>query len=341
MSASVDALDTERLDAYMAGRIDGCGKILGAEKFADGQSNPTFLLTTETNKYVLRRKPPGNLLKSAHAVDREFRVLQALFGTGVPVAEPCLLCEDDDVIGSMFYVMGYVEGDIFWDPSLPDIGRERRGEYHFEMVRVLAALHAIDIEAVGMSDFGKPGSYFERQISRWSEQYRKSETHEIGAMEGLMAHLAAKTPADDGMVSLIHGDFRMDNMVFAAGQPRAAALLDWELSTLGHPFADIAYYCMGLRMPRTSVVRGLLGLDRRELGVPEETELVERYCGHLGIPAIPDWNFHLAFCFFRLAAIVQGVYKRSLDGNASSKKGVEVGKMTGPLAEMGLELCGS
>lgn len=338
MPQAIHALDTGKLAAYLEKQIAGFKGPIEAEKFSGGQSNPTFLLKTAHDKYVLRRKPPGQLLKSAHAVDREYRVLKCLANTNVPVAKAYHLCEDDSVIGSMFYVMSFEEGQIFWDPALPEVSKEERGNYHREMVRVLAAMHNVDIHAVGLADYGKPGNYFERQILRWSTQYRATETHTIQAMETLLEWLPANVPEDDGQISLIHGDYRLDNVIFHTGSAHAVSVLDWELSTIGHPLADLAYYCMCLRRPRDGDIKGLFGLDRSELGIPTEESLIAQYCDLRGIKRIDHWHFYLAFSFFRLAAIAQGVYKRAQNGNASNKKALEVGKMVEPLALMAISL---
>ena len=335
---SVDQLDTKKLGAYLAGQIEGFVELRSAEKFADGQSNPTFLLTADSGKYVLRRKPPGRLLKSAHAVDREFRVISALAETDVPVAKAYHLCEDDSIIGSMFYVMSFADGRIFWDPALPEMRNEDRAALYDEMNRVLAALHSVDIDALGLRDFGKPGSYFERQVSRWTKQYLAAETEVIEPMDALIRWLPEHMPADDGQVALVHGDYRLDNMIFHAAESRVLAVVDWELSTLGHPFADLAYQCMQWRLPNAGISKGLAGMDRNALGIPTEADYIERYCRRTGRDGIPDWTFCLAFSFFRLAAIVQGVRKRALDGNASSGRATEIGRMARPLALAAVEL---
>ena len=335
---SVDQLDTKALDEYLAGQIKDFAGLQSAEKFAGGQSNPTFLLTADSGNYVLRRKPSGRLLKSAHAVDREFRVISALAATDVPVAKAYHLCEDDNVIGSMFYIMGFVEGRIFWDPALPDIRVADRTAMYDEMNRVLAALHSVDVDAVGLSDFGKPGNYFERQVGRWTTQYLAAETETIDPMDTLMRWLPEHMPADDGQVALVHGDYRLDNMIFHPTESRILAIVDWELSTLGHPFADLAYQCMQWRLPNTGISKGLADMDRTALGIPAEAEYVELYCQRTGRDGVPDWTFCLAFSFFRLAAIVQGVLKRALDGNASSARATEIGKMARPLAQAAVEL---
>lgn len=338
MSEAVDTLDIASLQGYLAANIADFGTIQECSKFAGGQSNPTFLIRTEKSKYVLRRKPPGQLLKSAHAVDREYRVMKALAATDVPVPRMYTLCEDDSVIGSMFYVMEFMEGRIFWNGALPEQSPAERRAIYDEMARVLAAMHTVDLDAVGLSDYGRPGNYFERQIRRWSEQYRASETDPKPAMEKLMAWLPANMPADDGQVALNHGDYRIDNLMFHPSESRVVAVLDWELSTLGHPWADLAYQCMQLRLPPDAAIPGLGGLDRKALGIPSEEEYVAHYCRLVGIDAIPNWNFYIVFSFFRLAAILQGVYKRALDGNASSKKAMDYGALAGPTAEMAATL---
>ncbi|NNL63505.1 MAG: phosphotransferase family protein [Woeseiaceae bacterium] len=331
-------LSVEDLGPYLEANIDGFRGLRYIDKFPGGQSNPTYRLTADSGNYVLRRKPFGKLLKSAHAVEREFRVMQALAATNVPVPRMLHLCEDDDVIGATFFIMDFIHARHFWDPSLPELDNASRTAIYDEMNRVLAALHAVDVEAVGLADFGHPGNYFERQVTRWTKQYRASETDTIAAMDALIDWLPANTPADDGRVSLIHGDYRLDNLLFAEGSDRITAVLDWELSTLGHPFADLAYQCMQLRMPADSPVKGLAGLDRKALGIPEEREYVERYCERAGFDDVPDWTFCLAFSFFRLAAILQGVKKRALDGNASSTTALEYGAYTASLAAMGVGL---
>lgn len=334
----IDVLDDAALAEYLDGRIDGFRGPVTSRKFPDGQSNPTYLLQADGAHYVLRRKPPGRLLKSAHAVDREFRVIHALADTDVPVPAALHLCEDEGVIGSMFYVMSYESGRIFWDPSLPDTDRADRRALHEALVRVLAALHDVDVDQHGLGDFGQPGNYFERQTGRWTKQYRAAETEAIAAMEKLIEWLPANLPEDDGSVSLLHGDYRIDNVVFHAQEPRIVAVLDWELSTLGHPFADIAYLCMVHRLPRVEGVRGLAGLDLDALGIPGEAETVAEYCRLRGIDGIDHWPFHLAFCFFRLASICQGVYRRALDGNASNARAVQMGRSVEPLAKIGVRM---
>ena len=338
MTQSAFDFDTEKLARYLEEQVEGFKGPLTAEKFPGGQSNPTFCISAASGKYVLRRKPPGKLLKSAHAVDRECRVISALGPTEVPVAKAYHLCEDDSVIGSMFFLMEYIDGRVMWDPSLPESSPRERGAIYTEMNRVLAALHSVNIEAVGLKDYGRPGSYFERQIGLWTKQYQASATETIPAMDKLAAWLAQNMPADDGRVAIAHGDFRLDNMMFHPTESKVAALVDWELSTLGHPFADLAYQCMQLRMPHMGIMSGLGGVDRASLGIPSEEEYVAQYCERMGIESIPHWHFYLAFSFFRLAAILQGVKRRALDGNASSDKAMKMGELVKPLAEMAVQL---
>jgi aminoglycoside phosphotransferase (APT) family kinase protein len=335
---AIDELNTEVLGPYLAAEIEGFEGLRSAEKFASGQSNPTFLLTADSGHYVLRSQPPGELLKSAHAVDREYRVISALRGTEVPVARAYHLCKDRGVIGRMFYVMSFEQGRIFWDPALPELDKGQRAGIYDEVNRVLAALHDVDFEALSLGDYGHPGNYFERQISRWSKQYRASETKTIKAMDQLMDWLPANLPADDGKVSLIHGDYRLDNIIFHPSETRALALLDWELSTLGHPYADLAYQCMQLRLGQDAVISGLGDVDRNALGIPSEKAYVAQYCERRGLDGIPNWNFYLAFGFFRFAAILQGVLKRAIDGNASSPKAFDYGALAPTLATMAVEL---
>ena len=327
--------DPDRLTAYLAERIPGFAGPLSAKKFSDGQSNPTFLLDTPAGRYVLRRKPPGQLLKSAHAVDREYRVLSALAAGDVPVPRVFHLCEDDSVIGSAFYVMEYLDGRVFWDPALPDLTVAERGVVYDEMNRVLAAIHSVDLKAAGLEDYGRPGNYFERQVSRWSQQYQASQTETLPAMDALMAWLPGNLPPDDGRVSLIHGDYRIDNLMFAPDRLEVIAVFDWELSTLGHPLADLAYQVMQRYMGRDWQIKGLAGLDCDALGIPSEQRYVSDYCRRMGISGIDHWPFYLAFSFFRFAAICQGVKQRALQGNASSSDADGVGAMAAPLAELG------
>lgn len=338
MTNDVHSIDELKLASYLAANIEGFSGPLTAEKFSDGQSNPTYLLTAASGQYVLRRKPPGVLLPSAHAVDREYRVLTALEHTDVPVAQAYHLCEDDSIIGSMFYVMSFEAGNVFWDPSLPEFTQAERGVIYQEIIRVMAAMHSVDLDKVGLADYGKPGNYFERQISRWSKQYRASETDEIPSMDKLIEWLVAHLPSDDSEACLIHGDYRLDNLMLHAKENRIIAVLDWELSTLGNPLADLAYFCMGLRLPKTAHSNGLAGMDRKALGIPSEEDIVAQYCRLRGVEKIEHWHFYLAFSYFRLAAIAQGVYKRSLGGNASNKNAAMLGEMVQVLSSMAMAL---
>jgi aminoglycoside phosphotransferase (APT) family kinase protein len=339
MSGSEFPLDTCALDKWASAHVAGYRGPSRAEKFDTGQSNPTYRIETPSGLYVLRRKPPGKLLKSAHMVEREYRVLRALEGAGFPAPRALALCEDESVAGSVFYMMRHVEGRIFWDPALPGMTREERAAIYDAMNRTLAQLHAIDVAAAGLGDFGKPGNYFARQLQRWSEQYRSSETTVFPGMDRLIVWLGQNTPPDDGRVALVHGDWRIDNMIFDSSSARLLAVLDWELSTLGHPFADLAYQCMQWRLPNAGESRGLAGLDRAALGIPSEADYVAAYCRRVGISGIPDWTFLLAFSFFRVAAIVQGVYKRSLDGNASNpERARKMGEAAPLMARLAMEL---
>lgn len=328
----VEQLDLAVVGPYLEAHVDGFRGLTGAEKFEGGQSNPTFLLTARSGKYVLRKQPPGKLLKSAHAVDREFRVIKALADTDVPVPKAWHLCSDRSLIGGMFYVMSFEDGRIFWDSALPECDVTDRADIYYEMNRILAALHDVDVDAVGLSDYGRPGNYFERQISRWSAQYKASETEKINAMDELIEWLPANLPEDDGQASLTHGDYRLDNIVFHPTENHALAVLDWELSTLGHPYADLAYQCMQLRLGQDGVVGGLGDADREQLGIPTEQQFVADYCRRRGLDGIPQWDFYIVFSFFRLAAILQGVLKRALDGNASSDRAFQYGALAPRLA---------
>lgn len=329
--------DSERLTRYLTQNVPGFEGPMSVDKFAGGQSNPTFLLSARSGRYVLRCQPPGSLLKSAHAVDREFRVLAALASTPVPVAKAWHLCLDRDVISSLFYVMSFEEGRIFWNPGLPDVPAQQRGEFYGVLIETMATLHDVDIEVVGLSDYGRPGNYFERQIGVWTKQYLAAQTDDVPAMDALIEWLPANCPPESGKPSLVHGDFRMDNLIFDQDTPTIRAILDWELSTLGNPLADIAYFCTCLRLPPDGSIPGLAGLNRAALGIPDEAALVGHYCERRGIASIPNWNFYIAFSFFRLASIAQGVKKRAMEGNASSAQAREVGAMVGLLAQMGAD----
>ncbi|MEW9920402.1 phosphotransferase family protein [Marimonas sp. MJW-29] len=338
MSVDTQTLDEAAVSAYLAENLPGFEGPMEVTKFQTGQSNPTFLLKTPAKNYVLRRKPPGTLLKSAHAVDREFRVQKALAGTDVPVAKMHLLCEDDDVIGSMFYIMDHVPGRNFNEPQMPDVSPADRGAIIDEMGRVLAALHEVDIDAVGLSDYGPPGNYFERQVGRWTKQYKASETQDIPAMNELMGRLVQERPADDGQRTLVHGDYRLDNMIFDAETTDCRAVLDWELSTIGHPFADLAAVIMQWQLPAGTEGRGMGGLDRAALGLPTDESFIAKYCERRGLPGIENFGYYLGFCFFRMAGIVQGVLKRGLDGNASNpERAMKLGAFVPVFAQHGLD----
>jgi aminoglycoside phosphotransferase (APT) family kinase protein len=313
-----EAAQAERLGRWLEANVPGFSGLRGLHKYPSGQSNPTYRLDAASGSYVMRRKPSGTLLKSAHLVEREYRVMKALGAAGFPVPRMLALCEDADVIGSAFYVMALVEGRIFWNPSLPGIPTDERRAVYDAMNEALARLHGFDPAALGLADYGRSGDYFARQIRRWSEQYRLSETIAIPDMEALIAWLGGRTPPNDGRSALVHGDWRIDNLIFAPDSARLRAAIDWELSTLGHPFADLAYQCMQWRLPNESELRGLGGVDRETLGIPSERAYVEAYARRLGVDDVGDWTFLIAFSFFRVAAIVQGVYRRALDGNASN-----------------------
>jgi aminoglycoside phosphotransferase (APT) family kinase protein len=323
MTESPNLLDDGALEPWLAVNIAGFDTLHEIRKFDTGQSNPTYLLAADSGKYVLRAKPPGELLKSAHQVDREYRVMKALAGTDVPVPKVLALCNDDvSPIGRMFFVMEYLDGRIFWDPALPELvpaeAKKTRSAVYNSMNAALAALHDVDINEVGLADFGVPGNYFERQLGRWAKQYAASEVERNEDIHKLIAWLEKHMPADDGRISLVHGDYRIDNMIFAHEDEAILGILDWELSTIGHPLADLAYQSMQWRLPHEGGFRGLGGIDRKAVGIPTEDEYVRAYCERRNIPSLDHWHFYLAFCFFRLAAILQGVYKRSLDGNASN-----------------------
>ncbi len=309
--------DEEALEAYLECNLDHYTRGARIQQFEGGQSNPTFLLTTPERSYVVRKKPPGDLLPSAHQVEREHRIYRALADTDVPVPQMYLLCEEDSIIGTPFYVMEYVVGRVFSDPGLPDIDPVRRRAIYMEMIRVLAALHSIDFEAKGLTTFGKPGNYFVRQTGRWTKQYKAAQTDEIPSMDRLIQWLPANVP-DDDTTTIVHGDYQLYNMIYHPRESRCLAVLDWELSTLGHPLADLAYNCMKYYSlePGWSVAEG----D----GIPAEQEVVDEYCRLTGRQGIENWNFFLAFSFFRLASIAQGVYKRGLQGNASSARALEI-----------------
>ena len=331
-------LDVEAVSKYLKPRLDGLDGPLEATKFESGQSNPTFLLTTPTNNYVLRRKPPGILLKSAHAVDREFRVQKALAGTDVPVVKMHHLCENDSVIGSSFYIMDHISGRNFDEPTLGDLNNADRTSVMKDMNRVLAALHDVNIDEIGLADYGPPGHYLERQVSRWSKQYRASETKPLPAMNRLIDIITERMPVDDGQRTLVHGDYRIDNMIFERDGTRCLAVLDWELSTIGHPYADLASVIMQWQLPVGRKGRGLMGVDRADLGLPTDDAFIMQYCERRGLDGIDNFGYYVGFCFFRMAAIIQGVLKRALDGNASNpEQAKELGAYVPVFAEHGLK----
>jgi aminoglycoside phosphotransferase (APT) family kinase protein len=327
--------DVRRLGEYLRGRVEGFGGPLTVEQFKGGQSNPTYRIGAGARRYVLRRKPPGKLLPSAHAVDREFRVIRALHGAGFPVARPHLLCEDEGVIGTAFYVMDYVEGRVLWDQALPGLSKAERTAIYEELNRVIAQLHMIDYRAVGLEDFGRPGSYIERQIARWTKQYRASETAPVEAMDRLIEWLPANIPpAAD--TTIVHGDYRLDNTIFHPAEPRVLAVLDWELSTLGDPLADFSYHCMSWHIP-PGQFRGIAGLPLAELGIPGEHEYAGLYFRRTGRAAVDPsvWDYYMAYNLFRIAAILQGIAKRVLDGTAASVHAREAGARAPLMAELG------
>ena len=327
--------ERHRIDASALERRLGF-KIASIEQFKGGQSNPTYKLTAaDARRFVLRRKPPGKLLPSAHAVDREFRVIKALHATGFPVARPHVLCEDESVIGTAFYVMDFVEGRVLWDQSLPGMSKTERGAIWDELNRVIALLHSIDYRAVGLETFGKPGNYIERQVARWTKQYQASETEPMEAMDNLIAWLPKNIPPETG-TTVVHGDFRLDNTIFHPAEPRILAVLDWELSTLGDPLADFAYHCMSWHIP-PGQFRGIGGLDLQALGIPSEAEYVDRYCKRTGRGGIDPthWDFYLAYNLFRISAILQGIRKRVVDGTAASAHAQDAGSRARPMAELG------
>ena len=326
-----DRLDEAALARWMAANVEGFAGPLRLAKFKGGQSNPTYRVDTTGQSYVLRRKPFGPLLPSAHAVEREHRLIAALHPTGFPVAKPYGLCEDDAVIGSAFYVMELVAGRTFWDGTLPDLGREERTAAYHAMVDTLADLHAVDVEAVGLADYGKPGSYFARQVGRWTKQYRMSQTDDLPIMERLIEWLPATLP-EQTRTGIVHGDYRIDNLIYAKDEPRVAAVLDWELSTLGDPMADLSYLLMHWFVPSEGRA-GLLDKDLDALGIPNAEALAERYARRTGMSDVPALDWYFAFGQFRLASIVQGIKKRALDGNASSSEAVAMGEQVPIIAQ--------
>ncbi|HET9033224.1 MAG TPA: phosphotransferase [Dokdonella sp.] len=326
----------DALQAYLGDRLDGIDGALQISRFKGGQSNPTFLLETPSQRYVLRAKPAprSELLPSAHAIEREYRVQAALAGSDVPVANMYCLCEDESVIGRAFYVMEHIEGRVLWDQALPGMSNAERGAIYAEMNRVISALHRIDADAIGLGDYGKHSDYMARQIRRWSRQFEASRTIPILSMDRLLEWLPAHLPADQPSVSVVHGDYRMDNLIFHPHEPRILAVIDWELSTLGDPLADFAYHMMSRHIPR-GAMHGLAGTDLAALGIPAEESYIADYERRSGRKVSGDWNFYLAFNLFRLAAICQGIAKRVEDGTASNARAAESGAFATPLAELG------
>jgi len=306
---------------------------LQIEQFAGGQSNPTYLVTAGADRYVLRRKPPGTLLPSAHAVDREYRIMRALADSGVPVPKVFALCEDPSIIGTAFFLMEYVEGRVFWDAKLPGVEPAERRKIYDELNRVIAALHAVNYSAVGLTDYGRPGNYLTRQIDRWTRQYRAAATEPMEAMERLIEWLPAHVPPSDE-TTVVHGDYRIDNVILHPTEPRILAVLDWELSTLGHPLADFAYHVMTWRVTPDEF-RGIKGADLAQLDIPDEAAYVEAYCRRTGRTSIDDWDYYLAFNMFRMASILQGILARAIQGNATSPEALATGQRARPMAEAG------
>jgi aminoglycoside phosphotransferase (APT) family kinase protein len=332
---AADRLDEARLTEWMAANVAGFAGPIRVSKFKGGQSNPTYRIDAASGAYVLRRKPFGPLLPSAHAVDREYRVQAGLHGAGFPVARQFGLCTDDGVIGSWFYVMDCVSGRTIWDGAMPGASPQERRATYLAMVDTLAALHAVDVEAAGLADYGKPGNYFGRQVDRWTRQYRLSETERLEPMERLIAWLPATLP-EQTRTSVVHGDYRIDNMIFAAGRPEVLAVLDWELSTLGDPLADFTYFCTAWAQDNAGR-SGVQDLDRQALGIPELDEVVERYCAATGRDGLPGLDWYMAYNFFRLAGIIQGIKKRVIDGTASSAHAKATSERVLPLAELAWE----
>ena len=341
-ASGAHALDTAVLSAWLAQHLEGFAGPLEVEMFKGGQSNPTYKLITPSKSYVMRSKPGpvAKLLPSAHAVEREFAVMRGLQGSGVPVPQMYVLCEDESVIGRAFYIMEFMQGRVLWDQALPSMEPAERGAIYNEMNRVIAALHTVDFAARGLAAYGKPGNYFERQIGRWSKQYLASTTQPIPAMDQLMEWLPANMPAsarDEGCTSIVHGDYRLDNLMFHPTEPRVIAVLDWELSTLGHPLADFSYHCMAWNIP-TGTFRGIGGLDLEALGIPSEDAYIAQYCERTGLSTPEalraDWNFYMAYNMFRIAAILQGIAKRVEAGTASSAQAKASGEGARPMAEL-------
>ena len=331
-------VDLGALSDYMHKHVAGFSGDLQIQQFKGGQSNPTFMLTAGSQRYVLRTKPApaAKLLPSAHAIEREFRVMDALSKAGFPAARQYALCEDEEVIGRAFYIMEFMDGRVLWDQSMPDMSNAERAAHYDEMNRVIAQLHTIDYKAIGLETYGKPGNYFERQIDRWTRQYKASETEHIPAMEHLIEWLPQHIPASE-QTTIVHGDYRLDNMIFHPTEPRILAVLDWELSTLGHPLADFSYHCMSWHIV-PGLFRGIAGLDLKSLGIPSEEDYLAKYSERTGIAIHKeDFRFYLAYNMFRMAGILQGIMKRYQDGTAASEQALKNGQAARPMAEMGWE----
>ncbi len=324
--------DVGRLERYLAEHVEGFSGPLEVEQFKGGQSNPTYLLRAPSGRYVLRRKPPGDLLPSAHAVDREYRVITALGKTDVPVPRTFCLCRDPEIVGTWFFVMEWVEGRVLWEALLPGYETDERAAIYDAMNDTLARLHRVDYSAIGLDDYGKPGNYFARQIHRWSKQYRASETQKVAAMDRLMDWLPENIP-DDDQTTLVHGDYRLDNMIFHPTEPLVLAILDWELGTLGHPLGDLTYHCMQWSLDKDRF-GGLMGHDLAALGIPSLESYVAAYCQRSGRERVERWSFYLAYNLFRSAAIAQGILGRVRDGTAASAHASTMGNRIPQLAEL-------
>jgi len=318
MTKPLHDFDHAELSTYLADCLPNFAGLDTITRFSGGQSNPTYKITSGNQSYVMRAKPMGKLLPSAHQVAREFQVMQALAQTDVPVPQMYHLSGDNSPLGTQFFVMELLDGNIHWDPALPLLDSNTRTKMYTAMAETLAALHRVDPVDVGLSDYGRAGNYFDRQVARWTKQYRAAETDKIADIDWVIDWLVDNTPADDGQVRIVHGDFRMDNIMFSPDNSHVIGLLDWELSTLGNPMADIAYQCMCLRLPQDGLVKGLAGIDRTALGIPSEQDYVAAYCTKRGVDAPDAWGFYMTFAYFRLIAILQGVIKRAMDGNASN-----------------------
>lgn len=324
MTKLLHDFDHAELSNYLADYLPNFAGLDMITRFSGGQSNPTYKIASGKRSYVLRAKPMGKLLPSAHQVAREFQVMQALARTDVPVPQMHHLSSDNSPLGTQFFVMELLDGHIHWDPTLPLLDSKSRTKMYTEMAKTLAALHCVDPLDVGLSDYGRAGNYFDRQVARWTKQYRAAETDKIGDVDWVIDWLVDNIPADDGQVRIVHGDFRMDNMMFSRDNSHVIGLLDWELSTLGNPMADIAYQCMCLRLPQQGLVTGLAGIDRTALGIPSEQDYVGEYCTKRGVDAPDAWAFYMTFAYFRLIAILQGVIKRAMDGTASNPASMDM-----------------